>query len=256
MLFWKKKKTVTLDCFTNREACIKAFQPERASKFIPTWWKNLSRGNFTDVTQAPYVTMRTCAGFMDYFANSIAVPLWDYYNFVDYGSKIEYRGNIENPAAPHPRVQFTGFLDDPSYFQFKIEVPWIFIADNKTKFIQTFPIWCYDVNNAPERIMHLPGIVDFFYQRSTNFNIFIKASGEHTPPKIITFEPGVPLMFYTPLDDVKVKIKTHLLSKEEYQQKSHMVLGGHGPNRLKILRRSIDFTNENTRKKCPFGFGK
>lgn len=252
MLFWFKKKDVVLDCFTSEMVSYDRFKIDRAVKYLPEWYKKLDRGNpFIDPTKPLRTTMKKCVGFVEYFKNSFALPAWDYIHIrvddQDVGTSLP-----GSRITTHSSDQYGSFLDQ-TYKHFKVVPPWLIHSNNKVKFIQTFSPWCYSPNHNPEKIMHLPGVVDFYYQNSTNVNLFIRKNNAGIPPVVITVEPGTPVVFYTPLEDVKLKFKHHLISENEYRQRELFITNTPGTNRLKLNREFIDKRdNEN---KCPFGFG-
>jgi hypothetical protein len=253
MLFWFKKKITVLDCFTSEFAAYDKFKVDKAVRYLPEWYKKLDKGNpYIDPTKPLRSTMKKCAGFLDYFKNSFALPAWDYIYFriseSDVGSSLN-----NQRVTSHSSDQYGTFLD-PTFKHFKIVPPWLIHSNNKVKAIQTFSPWCYSPNHNPEKLMHLPGVVDFYYQNSTNVNLFIRKAVTSNEPSIITFEPGVPLVFYTPLEDIRIKFKYHLISESEYKQRELFISHTPGINRLKINREFIDKRDEE--KKCPFGFGK
>lgn len=252
MLFWFKKKETVLDCFTYSHSTYDYLKIDRAVKFIPDWFKNLESGSFSDPYNLPFITMKKCSGFLNYFSNSFAVPMWDYvYCRVD-KDNVDIKTNISSIINHSPR-QYNGFLDE-TYYHIKIETPWYVESNNKVKFIQTFPAWCYSPRHKLGRFIHMPGVVDFYYQRSTNINGFIKKNVEGEDPYVLNFEPGVPIAFYTPLEETKITFKYHLISKEEFNQKSGFVLPSPGYKRLALVKKLIDKRDND--KKCPFGFGK
>jgi hypothetical protein len=255
MLFWFKKKEVVLDCFTYYSAAYEVFKIDKAVKFIPPWFKNLKeleKGNFTDPFKTPVITMRKCSGFLNYFSESIAMPMWEYAHVrVTHEGYDTFKKVTE--IATHSKQQYQGFLND-TFLHIKIDTPWLFKANSKVKFIQTLPTWCLEPKHNPGSFLHMPGIVDFHYQMNTNVNGFFKKPETPEGSYITTFEPGVPLIFYTPTEDVKVKIKHHLLSKTDYAQMNTFVHDSPGPNRLAIHKKFVD--KRDNEVKCPFGFGK
>lgn len=247
MFFWFKKKPVVLDCFTSHLYCYDRFPITKATKHIPQWYKNLSKGNYTDPNKPHQITMKNCSGFIDYFSNSFAIPMWDYAHF---------RADSENVDIvcesvridEHPRHQYEGFLNS-TYRHIKINTPWLIHSKSKVKFIQTRPLWCCEPRHQPERILHAQGVTDFYYQNSTNFNGFIKKPEPGESARVITLEPGTPLVFYTPLEDVNITLKLHLIKEDEYNSKLRYISPTGGPSRLKLNRLNYDKAKS---KKCPF----
>lgn len=250
MLFWFKKKTVVLDCFTHLNFAYNIIPIERATKYIPDWYKKLKHTNVSNPYEPPFVSMKSCPGFRNYFSHSFALPMWDHIHVRVSKNDISVLCDSLTYNR-HDNEQY-GELLDTSYIHFKMSTPWFINSKSDTKFIQTFPMWCYQAKHKPEKILHCPGVVDFKTQSSTNVNIFIKRAGEKEEDYIVTFEPGVPLVFYTPLDKVEIKIKNHLLTKEEYNQKSAAIGSTISANRYYTYKKLIEKRDEG--KKCPLGF--
>ena len=251
MLFWFKKKTVVLDCFTRFTYCAELFPVEKASKYFPEWFKKLSNSGITH-QGLNYSNMKSCPGFLDYFANSITIPMWDFLHAAVSHQNTTFKCASTTVEA-HDRRQFAGLLDE-SYIHGKLLVPWAIRSKANVKFIQTFPMWCYEPKNNPEKFLHCPGVVDFYNQSSTHVNFFLKKPEVHETPYVFTLEPNKPLVFYTPMDDVKVKIAIHQVTSEEYDKHNNLLppTGSQGRYRM-LKKRREQVVNE---KKCPFGFGK
>lgn len=249
MLFWFKKKTITLDCLTPHPWVADRFKIEKATKFFPEWFKRLPRGNFTDPYQPISLTMKTCTGFLDYYRSSFAIPAWDYIYFRSDETGVEHVcESVE--ISTHTPTQYTGFLDQ-NYIHKKINIPWAILCKAKTKFIQTMPMWCYKAEHTMENMMHCIGVVDFYYNHSTNLNLFVKKPRPGESATMTHLVPGTPLVFYTPLDDVNIKFNIEQVSIVEYRNKLVNNSPTLGPARLKLNKQAIDNS-----KKCPFGFDK
>jgi hypothetical protein len=93
----------------------------------------------------------------------------------------------------------------------------------------------------------VPGVVDYRLNGFTNVNIMIPIeNNEYTVPA------GVPLVHIIPLSDKRLKIKNHLISKQEYDMMSnHSTSFYEGWKSVKKLIRK----NDTRETKCPFGFG-
>lgn len=250
MFFWFKKKVAVLDCFTTSQYVHDYHPVSKASKHLPSWFLNLPKTDLASLNPNDWFNMKQCVGFIDYFKESFTIPNWDneIFRYIDGQININSTTKYEH----HSASQYNNFLDE-TYHHVKMCSPWIIKSNTKTKFIQTFPIWCYDSNSALENIIHCPGIVDFYYQNATNVNLFLKK----LDPKISKtgfFNSGTPLVFYTPLDDIKIKIKTHLVSKEEYSNIKQVY--PRTPNRLlgSYFVAKKDRDRIDNQKKCPFGF--
>lgn len=249
MLFWFKKKETVLDCFTDRFSCYEYNRPDKAAKFIPEWYKKLGKGNYSDPYKEPYTTMKKCTGFINYFTNSFCLPSPDFIHIRADNEAVDIKSDVL--VGHHSKVQYGDFLDD-SFHHIKIVTPWLVHSNNKIKFLQSFPTWCQKSSIVLEKFTHIPGIVDFYYQNSTNVNGFVKKPNKDQPAYVMTFEIGAPLVFYTPLEDTKIKFKYHLISREEYSQRAGLLTSTPGNNRLSVTKNLID--KRDSEKKCPFGF--
>lgn len=250
MLFWFKKKEVVLDCFTYLNYAYNIIPIEKAVRYIPDWFKKLKQTNLNDFNSPPFISMKSCPGFKDYFSNSFALPMWDHAHFrVTKDDLAIFSESI--PFKSHPPGQY-GDLLDPTYTEFKFITPWFITSKSNTKFIQTFPMWCYQARHKPEKILHCPGVIDFKTQYSTNVNFFFKHPNEDEKDYVVTFEPGIPLAFFTPLDDVKVNIKNHLITQQEFDQRKSALGSTPAINRYYTYKKLIEKRDED--KKCPLGF--
>lgn len=250
MLFWLKKKKVVLDCFTHINYAHNILPIEKATRYMPDWFKTLKPSNLSNPYEPPLITMKACPGFINYFAHSFVIPAWDHIHMRVSRENLQVLCETIKHDAHSPE-QYGEFLDQ-SYIHFKINTPWFINSKSNVKFMQTFPVWCYQGRHRPEKILHCPGILDFHTQSSTNVNMFVKKPVDNEKDYIITFEPGLPLVFYTPLEDVEVKINNHLISVAEYDQKKNRLGLTPAPNRYNTYRKLIE--KRDAARKCPFGF--
>lgn len=249
MIFWFKKKQAVLDCFTPHSYIQELYPIGKASHHYPEWFTNLPKPDILNHDREYWTNMKKCVGFLNYFKESIAMPFWE--NAAIRYTQNNIRVDSQIGITTHDKSQFTGFLDD-TYQHIKISTPWIFKANVKTKFIQTFPIWCYQSESILERIIHCPGITDFYYQHSTNVNLFLKRPTRITSESGI-LNAGVPLVFFTPLEDIKIKIKNHYVDSIEFENLKKSYPGM--PGKLSayfIAKRDRDKADK--QKKCPFHF--
>lgn len=247
MFFFVKPSVIHLDCFTS-DPYIHNFYPiQHSTKFYPEWWKRLPKSIRSDNDLYDHPTMKSCVGFIEYYKNSISIPLWSDLNIkvVDNGNLIWQFADKKSEIKNHHVKQFTGFLKENQYFHMKIISPWNFRTKKYVKWS-----WNYTTYNfhEPDNIIFLPGILDFKYQTATNINFLINTRIKKT----IELHAGVPLLNITPLSDKKVKIHNHLVDSNEL---------------IKIVNISYDscFINkynhnkkimQEKESKCPFGFGK
>ena len=204
MLFKFLEKKIVLDCFTSEPAVIEYAPIHYAIKHVPDWWKKLPV-NGDDVSGG---NMRFCAGMVEYYKKSIAIPAWSdfYVNFFGKDSFSWEFSDGKSNAVHHPVMQRDGFL--PDYVHLKMSSPWLFKSQKGVQWVWSHPSYNYAQNND---IVSLPGITDFYYQHATHINIMFHYISE----KKIFIPQGQPLVVLTPMSERKVEIVRHLVDKEE-----------------------------------------
>jgi len=212
VIFKFTKKKVVLDCFTYDELVMQTAPIAPAMKYIPNWWRQLDNTYIPDKTFFPTATMKTCAGMVDYYKKSIALPLWS--DLCVEVSNNNYKWQFsdrETPAIIHDiRKQATGFAENHGHM--KIMSPWAF----KTK-EDLYWTWSQPIYNLEESVMGikvLPGVVNYYRQVSTHINLIVPLSH----PKKFMFSQGQALVHLTPMCDRKVDIVRHLVSRNEYER--------------------------------------
>lgn len=256
MLFWFKKKTVHIDCFTSNRSVYENFPITKATKYLPDWYKRLPKhcyapGSPMGESPIPGPTMKKCQGFLNYFKNSLAIPAWDYL-YITATEDNKSVNSMDVEVRYHSQLQYGSFLDE-TFAHHKIVVPWLLYCKHPTLFMYTFPSWCYEPYQNPDRLFNLPGAIEFKYQHAVNYNFFTRKPKSPADEYRITFEPLKPLAFLTPMEDVDVKLKLHYISREEYDGRTNFVASLGALDHYK-LRKQIKELNEP--KKCPLGFGK
>jgi hypothetical protein len=128
MNFFFIKPKIHIDCFTSRREVIEYAPVVNAIEVIPDWWKDLPKERTDGNYFFPRPTMKTCVGMYDYYARSIAMPLWS-----DLAVNITDKENYEwqfsdgtTESAPHNKNEYTGLLGSSNYGQLKIISPWLF----------------------------------------------------------------------------------------------------------------------------------
>lgn len=212
MIFRFPQKKIVLDCFTDNSSVIELAPVLPAVKLIPDWWKNLPQSMFDEETLNGVTTMKNCVGMVDYYAKSIAIPMWcdvsikinknKTYNwqFADRISKAEVH-NIEEQAK--------GFL--PEHGHLKLVSPWLFKTKENINWVWSHPTYNY-ANNAD--ITSLPAISNYYHQNGSNINMMINLNSAKT----IVIPHLTPVALLTPMSDRKVEVVRHLVSTEEFQK--------------------------------------
>jgi hypothetical protein len=207
MIFLFPKKKIVLDCFTSKPYVMEHAPINYAIKNIPDWWRNLP-ASYRD-GHNPVLTMKSCAGMIDYYTKSISIPLWsDLSISVDANKNYTWQFSDEATSAiVHPKNQFVGFLN--TYGHIKIDSPWLLKSEKNLNWVWSHPTYNYSNSN---NIVSLPGITNFYHQHTTNINMLINLDQE----KNFLLPYGEPLVVLTPMSDRKVKIVRHLVSENEY----------------------------------------
>ena len=211
MLFLFPKKKIVLDCFTYSESILQTAPITNAMKHIPSWWKKLPIARFEE-TFFPKPTMKGCVGMIDYYANSVALPLWSDL-MINVGSDKSYRWQFSDGssgAIVHNPNQRTDFLND--YGHLKLITPWCLKTKKDVKWFWSQPI--YNFNSDIVDIKILSGIMGFKHQYSANVNMMLPLN----QPKKYFLEQGQALAHLTPLSEHKFKVVRHLISQSEYTQ--------------------------------------
>lgn len=245
MLFFPKKK-LHLDCFTNRSDLHTSLPVVKSNKAFPEWWKDLNKTYESSVSPVPLNTMKACPGITEYFKNSFYIPFWTDASFKVSPScetGIGYAfADASTSASVHANEERGSYLDPKKYQHLKLQSPWFFECKEDIKFLLNQNTWCFD---NPENFIIPPGIVDFKYQKGTNYNLFIPYTGT---AKNIFIPAGSPIVTYFPMTEKEVIIHNHLLDDFEFKKRreANTAIFSFG-NRYKISKSIID-----SKKSCPF----
>jgi len=216
------KKTVNITFYTKEyEQLVQLFSPDTMNKFIPDWFKNLKN--------VPGMTMNNCPGFVDFLQSSIAIPLWSDFHITYHKETIT---NVVCPAAhdhmmghdqlqQHDKQQWNNAYKNCCHV--KLMSPWLAKCDTNIDFMMHDNTWHKEKQMGEYTLV--PGILNFTYQPATAINMFLSPTEK---PKTLTLEAGEPIAYLTPLGDVKLKVKTELVSHERWNQ---------------MLRHRFTFTN-------------
>jgi hypothetical protein len=236
MMHFFIRSKIHVDCFTYRKSIVEHSPIVPAIKVIPKWWKDLPKQRYVDNNFFPVPTMKKCAGLIDYYTNSIAMPLWsDLAINITPGGHYEWQfSDNTSVAMVHSEKQYSGFIDNKPYGQLKLSSPWVFSTKKSINWLLTQPVY-----NEPNFFNYVTvnGILNFYHQTQTNIQLFINTE----TPKVFTLNFGTPFLF-TPMSDKKVVIHRHLVSKEEYISRE---------NTTGIKFTDI-YTARKRTEKCPF----
>lgn len=204
MVFKFNKKPITLYCVTDRPEVARFAPVQRASKFLPEWWKQLPKTYTEDTKFYKISTMRNCYGFVDLYSRGAIVPMWSdlalrVSKTGDHRYQYQYADGVSE-AEVHPPLQYKGAFSDGEYQHFKLSSPWGLVCQEDIKFLLGEPTW--SLLNLPT-LRVAPGVVSFKYQTVANNNIFIKKTHEEQHLLIPFLQP---IMHIVPLSDRPLKI--------------------------------------------------
>ena len=216
MIFFFKKRKIVLDVFTSNHNLIEAMPIERSVRFFPEWWNNLPKSYTTEDGFTPASTMKYCQGFIDYYVNSVTIPLWSDLAINITNNKNYYWqfSDRHSEAGIHSNKQYTGFLQDSNFGHLKLHSPWLLSCKEDVKWVWTQPIWGF---HKPEQIIVPPAVVNFKHQSTCNINLLINLDLD----KNIMLKFGQPLVHLTPMTEKKLVIKRHLISESEFQSMTY-----------------------------------
>lgn len=247
MFFIIKKKEVVVDAFTHRGYVYDYFPIDSANNFMPEWWRNTPKyikkeQNPENMPEIQGNTIRRCAGVIDYYnKNNLVIPLWSDLALDVGPNSFKYVfADMTTSLVRHEQAMRGTFMS--SYEHFKICSPWKFKEKRGVKF--HFSQMFYNFED-PGKIILPPAIVNYKYQHSTEINFMVKRP---VSDQRITLTAGDPMVLLTPQTEYDVKVKTHLVSEEEYNRTSRWLFSFHNAyNKAKKIKQK----NES---KCPFGF--
>jgi hypothetical protein len=246
MIFFFKQKEIIVDCFTPHDRIYEYYRPMPAAAFIPEEWKLLPKTIETRVSEysnatVPRATLKKCKGFTNLFSSGFILQLW---------TDILFDTNPQDMIKMSP-VNFIFFSEHPAfqkweelykgYKHVKISSPWQLQEKSGVRFTWNRCDW-HNTDNADK--MHIiSAVTDFKYQSGTQINMFIKDKS------VVKLTAGQPMVHLIPMSDKKVKLKYHLISHQEFDQRFSYTPKFTG--QYKETKRVLDNKN-----KCPFGFGK
>jgi len=198
-------KKIILDCYTYRPEVYEYSKIDKSTNFIPDWWKNLPpSGCPVTGEMEPTLTMKSCPGFTSFFKNTYTLPLWSDLKLrtTEETWAYQYADNISEMGI-HDEEQYKGFME--GYQQFKLSSPWFAVCNKPIQWAFIAPSW------HPIKGVHiLSGLVDYYYQHTTNINMFVDKPIE----VILPFD--TPLVHLIPMTEQKVEIRHHLVSEKEW----------------------------------------
>lgn len=236
MLFKFLTKPLYVDVFTNHQRAFKDYKIDKASKFLPNWWKKTEKNFKIDNSLAPGLTLKTCAGLINNYKTGIIVPLWtDLLIQQKFISEDSYQINWEaadkqTSISSHSAKQWNTYLNPKDYFHLKIDTPWAIKTKKLFQWYMTSPYW----NLNPFKLSVSSGILDFYNIHMVNINLFFPSQKDP-----IFISQNTPISHLIPLTNKKIKLVYHLVDDQEFKKYENI--------RSRFVN---DFLSKAT--KCPF----
>jgi hypothetical protein len=263
-MFWFKKKTIVVDCFTWSEAAFKLYPVRKALPFYPDVIKKMPASVTMQDNQSnidvPLATIKQCSGITGLYRYGAVIPFW-----VDY--ICQPKKALENKSAfglssshgqlsQHPREQYSGLFDN--FVNVKITGVWNFVEPTGVKFIVMPAV--YNLNNFNYNFIIPPALSYFDLQSQCNLQLFVRKDSPD-----FTILAGTPILQIIPLvdNDRKVEYVNHLVDDKEFIKKGDipwdMPSLGTGVRTVrykKLMDNNKKMNQIEKNSKCPFGFGK
>ena len=145
-MFFFRKKTLLIDCFTPVEGAFKYAKPKtRGLSLSPIGGKSYLKLTCLEMVFFPVPTMRKCAGIVDLYQRGIMLSAWCD-AAVEIGEKgtENYRWQFSDPkhnASIHEKEQIGTHFNSKEYAHLKLSSPWAFRATDATPFVWQDPTW-------------------------------------------------------------------------------------------------------------------
>lgn len=211
-MFIFKKSKIVLDCFTFDESIIKTMPIDFANKHFPEWWKKLPKSYKPNNQFFESATMKTCAGMVDYYKNSICIPLWSELCIkIENGRYVWQFADKRTKAIVHEQEQRQGFMPSNQFGHMKIDSPWMFKTKESLNWVWSQPFYSFE---NPSALFVLPGVVNYSEVCITHINLGIPLDKNRT----INLDFGQSMVHITPMTDKEIEIRRHLISEKEFNE--------------------------------------
>ena len=226
--FLFKRKTIVLDCFTFIDLVLERFPITESINHVPVWFKKVPKPVESNSLE-PVSSIRKCYGMLDLFKRGAVLPLP-----CDVKIGTWYENNVYNVKSynilSNEHITVHNFTE---HFH-KLSIPWLIKTNSKKPFLLTN---CHYHSKRPN-ITVVNGTTHFHWcpQIHVFFHLFKEEGGTEENPNVTILEGGFPIIHIIPIEDVKVKVKTHLIPETEFFNKarSHSFFNN---NYLKLLKR-------------------
>lgn len=188
--------------------------PKPAKEYIPQWWKN----SLTIKTKKTWEgaiggNMKVCPSFSDYFTKGYIIPMWcDSHLYYNSETKDWSWATADNRFiwSSHPGEQYLDyvdhkFLNQKSFFVFKIQIPW-YVFTSKNYSLYQLPTFFH----FNEDFSVVPGVRDTDIYHEMNIQLVI-----HSDKKEIFIPRGTPLAQYIPFKREKTEYNIREATKKD-----------------------------------------
>lgn len=212
MMHFFRRSKIHLDCFTSRKGVIETAPVVNGMEAIPEWWRKLPKHSYSQFRFYPEPTMKTCSGVIDYYNNSVAMPLWTELAIKSSNGDFSWQfADKLTEAISHAHSQYEGFLNNSLYSHLKIISPWLFDTKSDVNWLLTDPVYNHVGFSG---YVLAQGVVNFHRQPVTNLQFFIDKG---IPDTFIV--PFGSVFLFTPMSDKKVVVHRHLITEAEFKRR-------------------------------------
>ena len=239
--FFNKTNIINIDCFTYYDSILRFVPIKSALESKPKWFYSLEKTKIGKTRQESKVTLRTCNGFLELYKRGFFLDHWcDLNLIVEDNGGYTYNYSFAIEPQIHGDNQFSPGFNDTNVL--KLTSPWCVKTKEDVSFLMFGAEW--NLNDCNIKI--LPGILNFSRDYATNVFITFKKKRQEFEIPV-----GQTLSQFIPLNDKRVKIHNHLISKEEWDSfQRGSTISFYGWRRMyPLLRRK-----NKMEKKCPFSF--
>lgn len=211
-MFFRKDDTLEIITGTKYSLVYDMYKPKMAGKFLPKWYSDVPSNIPTQSEHGvPYEvgTIKGCPGVKGSLISGIIIPAWTDISIDIHpnGSWGYYTADGITKLSHHPRPVFGKLLADHTHIKF--DCPWFLRTKKLRQFYLCQPF--YHQNKHTEYVLS-PGMIEFYYQHSANFNLFFPIKSEKYNVRISAGEPLIQLI---DTSSNKYKLEYKLLTDEE-----------------------------------------
>jgi hypothetical protein len=212
----KKKKIITLDCFTFMAQIHELTPIAKSAKHFPEWMNTIGRSKTIESNPNGIVvnhTIKGCYGYMELYKRAVTLPAWCDMIFEITDEKLKF--NIAAGKLPysHDRVQYGKAFTD--FMHCKLCSPWCIKEKSGVHFAWVPHTW--NLENYINMVI-LPAVIEFKANNNADINVFFKKSKDKYPYRL-DIHMGQPLVHFIPLqDDAIINPVCHLVSEAEHER--------------------------------------